>query len=271
MIIGINGYIGSGKDTVGKMIQYLDAKSKEIADREIAPKLFLPDFKYPSFEEWCKPNLHTSGYDIGYSSMYDIHVNSWRIKKFAGKLKQIATLLTGIPIEKFEDQEFKKTYLGKEWSYSKPLLRDDMLQQYKYWEDVDMTVREFLQLLGTEAIRNGLHTNAWVNALFADYKQEPDYQVGTTPENLKWQEGDFPNWLITDTRFPNEAQAIKDRGGIVVRVNRPVKGIENQQTVQLHPSETSLDDWEFDYVIDNSGSLEDLKKKVKELLNNIKN
>ena len=34
--------------------------------------------------------------------------SKWEIKKFAGKLKQIASLLTGIPIEKFEDQEFKK-------------------------------------------------------------------------------------------------------------------------------------------------------------------
>jgi hypothetical protein len=30
------------------------------------------------------------------------------IKKFAGKLKQTASLLTGVPVEKFEDQEFKK-------------------------------------------------------------------------------------------------------------------------------------------------------------------
>ena len=36
----------------------------------------------------------------------------WEQKAFAGKLKQIASLLTGIPIEKFEDQEFKeKTFV----------------------------------------------------------------------------------------------------------------------------------------------------------------
>ena len=107
-IIGISGRINSGKDTVGKIIQYLDAKSKKEREKEIASKLFLPDVEYPTFEDWCKPRLHESGYDIGHLSMYKIHSNSWVIKKFAGKLKQIATILTGIPIEKFEDQEFKK-------------------------------------------------------------------------------------------------------------------------------------------------------------------
>jgi dephospho-CoA kinase len=44
----------------------------------------------------------------------------YEVKKFAGKLKDIASILTGIPVEKFEDQEFKKTDLGKEWSYAYP-------------------------------------------------------------------------------------------------------------------------------------------------------
>ena len=39
----------------------------------------------------------------------------WDIRKFAGKLKIVASFLTGISIEKFEDQEFKKTILGPEW------------------------------------------------------------------------------------------------------------------------------------------------------------
>lgn len=43
----------------------------------------------------------------------------WKIKKFASKLKQIATILTGIPSEMFENQDFKKTYLGNEWNIIK--------------------------------------------------------------------------------------------------------------------------------------------------------
>lgn len=84
-LIGINGIIGSGKDTVGKIIQYLDLMkfTGETPDAQ--------EFKY-----WYIDRNH------------NIENSKWQIKKFAGKLKQIASLMTGIPVEKFEDQEFKK-------------------------------------------------------------------------------------------------------------------------------------------------------------------
>lgn len=99
MIIGINGYINSGKDTVGKIIQYL-------TDETWHNKKYLED---KSFEAWTKKEKHQSGYEIGGEDIYLImNLDGWEIKKFAGKLKQIASLLTGISTEKFEDQEFKK-------------------------------------------------------------------------------------------------------------------------------------------------------------------
>lgn len=155
----------------------------------------------------------------------------YEVKKFAGKLKTIASILTGIPVEKFEDQEFKKQYLGEDWNY----------QIDKFNPIQKMTVRELLQKLGTDALRDGLHTNVWVNALLADYNENS-------------------NWLVTDTRFPNEAKAIKDLGGVVLRIER--------STCQLgtHPSETALDDYTFDYVIHNNGSKEDLEKELVKFL-----
>lgn len=155
----------------------------------------------------------------------------YEVKKFAGKLKIIASILTGIPVEKFEDQEFKKQYLGEDWNY----------QIDKFNPIQKMTVRELLQKLGTEAMREGLHTNVWVNALFADYNENS-------------------NWLVTDTRFANEAEAIKKLGGVVLRIER--------STCQLgtHASETALDDYTFDYVIHNNGSKEDLQEELVKFL-----
>jgi hypothetical protein len=122
-----------------------------------------------------------------------------------------------------------------------------------------ISVREFLQRLGTDAIRDGLHTNAWVNALMAGY----------TPTQVQWadgpiggyKDGPMPNWIITDTRFPNEAQAIKDKGGLVIRVDRP--GVK---PVNDHPSETGLDKWDFDYKIANVSDLKALSLTVKMIL-----
>ncbi len=172
----------------------------------------------------------------------------WDIRKFAGKLKIVASLLTGISIEKFEDQEFKKTILGPEWgkeTKSNPL---NAIEPFKDITFVEMmSVRDLLQKLGTEAMRNGLHQNTWVNALFADFKEDM-------------------HWIITDMRFPNEYKAIKDKGGITIRVNRPGHGTSMTDLASAHPSETALDGFEFDYTINNDGDLDKLISLVREIL-----
>lgn len=209
MIIGVSGYSGSGKDTVGAIIQYLNCTNPQTSIEEICAN-------YSEYEYWLDEQ------------------SNWEIKKFAGKLKDIASHLTGIDIEDFEDQEFKKTNLGREWW----TVCDEGYQP--------MTVRDFLQKLGTDALRNGLHPNVWVNALMADYEKHS-------------------NWIITDTRFSNEAQAIKEKGGIIIRVERPgIKPINN------HPSETGLDSWNFDYKVQNINDIFSLKQTVEQILKHAK-
>lgn len=226
-IIGIFGYAGSGKDTVGKMIQDLTSPD-------------IPEYGRFDKGQWL-PMKGSS---------------PWTIKKWAGKLKVVASLLTGIPVHKFEDQEFKKTNLGPEWSTWEPYESDAPWIGEGEKTEIPMTVRDLLQKLGTDAMREGLHQNVWVNALMSDY----------TPTQVQWsdgpvggyEDGPMPNWIITDTRFPNEAQAIKDRGGIVIKVQRPGVGPVNN-----HPSETALKYYKFDYIINNDDNLKDLLTKVR--------
>ena len=229
MIIGINGKIGSGKDTIGKIIQYLISPSDDDDSSE--------DF---TIYDWIEAD-ELNGGDF-----------SWKIKKFAGKLKQIASLLTGIPEEKFEDQEFKKNILGEEWA----TIRPNPLNAITPFADIQfnelMSVRELLQKLGTEAMRNGLHTNVWVNALMCDYR------------GPKLSEYNPSNWIITDMRFPNEMEAVKERKGITIRVVRPQ--IETANFKPQHPSETALDKAKFDYTIINDAGIPELIEKVREIL-----
>ena len=231
MIIGISGKIGSGKDTVGLIINYLDW-FKAANSQGLSTNM--------SFEEWV--NLKTASYPFNH--------NHWEIKKYAGKLKEIACMLTGCTLEQLEDQEFKKLQIGPDWG---------------------MTYRELLQKLGTEAMRNGLHENVWVNALMADYKalethKVPRYYDEFSKKVLAGYEGiwEYPNWIITDMRFPNEFDAIKSRGGITIRVNR-IRYISTHSEGE-HESERALDNHNFDYVIDNNGSMSDLILKVREIL-----
>ena len=194
--------------------------------------------------------------------LYTNKDQSSEIKKFAGKMKQIASILTGISVEKFEDQEFKESFLDIEWGTVQDIPLNSIPPFADMQFNVMMRVRDFLQKLGTEAMRDGLHTNVWVNALFADYKK--DWGIESNLPHSEFLNLKYPNWIITDMRFPNEMNAVVKRHGITIRVTRPVKKSKN--TPKLHSSETALDKAKFDYEIINDGSMEKLVKKVKKIL-----
>jgi hypothetical protein len=104
-------------------------------------------------------------------------------------------------------------------------------------------VRSLLQRTGTEAGRRVLGEDVWVEALFASHH-------------------DAPGLVVTDVRFPNEAQAVVDRGGVMIRVERPNVGPTKDKYGRAHISETALDDWPFDHVLINDGSVDDLHAKL---------
>lgn len=309
MIVGLSGYIGSGKDTVGDIIRYLNMLDY--------PYIYGDGDEYLSLDNFLAGNIK-------------LNYSTWIIKKFAAKLKEVASLLTGIPKEKFEDQDFKRTALPYEWGgwavstidnrteipelkrmsnrmgkkeaieelvkYQRMLKRKKIEGVQSYISEYPMTVREFLQKLGTEAIRDGLHTNAWVNALFSDYTTTRSPRPGSDLEQLgedfrlpkggKFISKDnneyffdrYPTWIITDVRFPNEAEAITSRGGVIFRINRSIPleryhtlpdgsmTMDTSKSIARHPSETSLDDWPFHEVIENDGTIPELIEKVKIVL-----
>lgn len=74
--------------------------------------------------------------------------------------------------------------------------------------------------------------------------------------------------LIPDVRFPNEADLIRSRGGLMLRVEGdPLHQRGDGTRDDDHPSETALDDYpHFDAVLHNTGSLPDLERQVRELL-----
>lgn len=255
MIISISGKIGSGKDTVGSIIHYLVAEKIYREDDSAIADTLKEGFKL------------TRDYT---------QVSNWKTKKFADKLKDIACMMLGCTRAQLEDQEFKKTVLGPEWGIKRGLnlLAGPKGKEAKYDEIYSpMTVREFLQKLGTDAMRNGLHENVWVNSLMSDYK------ISNVKPNKTYSALDLPNWIITDTRFPNELEAVKAKEGITIRVVRPNKNYnivtdghitrkatESEEQQLVHPSETALDYAKFDYEIVNAGTIEDLVEKVRVIL-----
>ena len=78
-----------------------------------------------------------------------------------------------------------------------------------------------------------------------------------------------PYLVISDVRYPNEALAIQQAGGFIIRVSRDNR--ENDGRDDDHISETALDNYdenEFEH-IENNGSMESLREKVKQVLKDI--
>ena len=97
----------------------------------------------------------------------------------------------------------------------------------------DKSVGQLLQDMG-EGMRSTAHPDAWVLALFAYFEPSQSH------------------WIIDDVRFPNEADAIRRHGGLLIRLEGDPSGMrENTRRNLLHPSEVALDDYDdgFDAVI----------------------
>lgn len=99
-------------------------------------------------------------------------------------------------------------------------------------------IRRLLQRLGTEAGRKTISDDIWIRAALDNLDPQGAY-------------------VVTDARYQNEADAIRQRGGKIYRIVRPGVGPAND-----HPSETSLDNYDFDGVIHNDGTLEEFHKSV---------
>lgn len=88
---------------------------------------------------------------------------------------------------------------------------------------------------------------------------DPDFWVAAVLEEVGW--ADRPPVVITDVRFPNEAEAITSLGGVLVRVIRP--GLDESDQ---HVSETALADWPTDFEILNDADITALNGRVDALL-----
>lgn len=108
--------------------------------------------------------------------------------------------------------------------------------------------RTLLQYVGTDVIR----------------KQDENFWVDFIKDILKFFPDEWDYVLIPDCRFPNEIDVIKNEfaDAIHVRVYRPDCESPLTPEQQAHISETALDDTIPDYLIYNTGTLEDHEYRI---------
>ena len=203
MIIGICGFIGSGKDTV--------------AD-------------------------------------YLVNFHEFRRESFANTLKDAVSSVFGWDRTLLEG----RTKEAREWR-----------EQVDPWwaERLDMptlTPRWVLQYWGTEVCRRAFHDDIWIASLENKLRNSRDHVV------------------ISDCRFPNEITSIKRAGGKIIWVKRGSLpdwyetavsansghnfAIQELKIKKIHASETAWVGTEFDAVIENDSTIDDLYKQISNLL-----
>lgn len=165
--------------------------------------------------------------------------NMWpyvKLYSFADELKRICVELFCIPDE---------CVYGTDEQKNKP-------QEHLLWENIcddrdgPMTAREFMQFFGTDICRK-MYEPIWVNSCIRKIQKE---QSGLA--------------IIADVRFPNEAKAIEEANGTLIRLTRQV--IEDN-----HSSEVALDDYPFtDYIDNRDNSIDSLLVKVKKFYKTLK-
>jgi hypothetical protein len=212
MLIGIVGFIGSGKGTVGDILE---------------SKGFIKD-------------------------------------SFAKPLKDAVSVMFGWPRNLLEGD----TEVSRKWREEPDAYWSEQFQK-------QFTPRLALQLMGTEAGRNVFHKDIWVISLLNRARGK--------------------DVVVTDVRFKNEIDYIQKNGGIVVRVIRGEEPvwyntalIQNSTDIEkhwlledehelmeqkfpdIHSSEWDWIGCDFNYTINNDGTLQDLGNKIEEMLHKLK-
>jgi hypothetical protein len=203
MIIGVCGFIGSGKDT--------------IAD-------------------------------------YLVNFHEFRRESFASTLKDAVASVFGWDRTMLEG----RTKEAREWRE----------QVDPWWADrlsmPTLTPRWVLQYWGTEVCRKAFHDDIWIASLENKLRNSKDHVV------------------ISDCRFPNEISSIKNAGGKIVWVQRGELpdwyetaidanqgsnvAINELKMRKIHASETAWVGTEFDLILDNNGTIDDLYNQAKDLV-----
>ena len=101
-------------------------------------------------------------------------------------------------------------------------------------------VRRLLQSLGTEVGRDILGKDVWLNAVFKQVEEAKPRPAA-----------------VTGIRYHNELDRIRSEGGVAVWVSRPGYG-----PINGHSSDNTLGPQDFDLVLHNNGTLDDLAQTV---------
>lgn len=184
---------------------------------------------------------------------YLVNFHQFKRDSFAAPLKDAVSAVFGWDRDLLEG----RTKESREWRE----------QSDEWWSkrlNKTVTPRNVLQLWGTEVCRRAYHDDIWIASL--------ENKLRNTKDNI----------VISDCRFYNEINAIRKQGGKIIWIKRgitphwydiavkanlgDIKARAWLDAENIHASEYSWAGTDFDYIIDNNGSIEDLYSQLKNLV-----
>ena len=228
-IIAISGTKATGKTTTGDMLRFMLS----------TPKFLHHYWIYKRF-----PKLKLKG--------------NWLNVSFAGSLKEMLAVLLRVPVEMFENRDFKEnvfvdfndlTFHRREDLKKHQILSDSKFSRKVKEMSIDvranlLSIRQLLQYWGTEIQRRYLGDQLW------------------SLTTLKLAE--IHDLIISDMRFKVEAEMVKERRGTVIYIDRPGCEVGNHQSER--EAFELYQEGKCDHVIHIDGTLKDLFDKCKEIV-----
>ena len=253
-IIGISGKKQAGKNTVANILHGFVLKDIDaINDWDINDKgQLMVDTKdergWGEFDVTRKDNAFVQYADE----------NMWpfiKLYSFADTVKWMCTDLFDIPYDSVWGTDEQKNQLQEHLRWENMPRFQNMNLMVKMpidarkswgWKEGPMTSREFMQFFGTDIMRK-IYEPIWTS---------------NTIKRIESEQSELA--IVADVRFPNEAKAIENAGGTVLRLTRSLHD-------DTHSSEVALDDYAFTHYIDNKDtSIENLKVTAKEFYLSLK-
>ena len=172
--------------------------------------------------------------------------------------------------KKIEGYAFRMALAGKMGSgkstVSDFLIKSFQFKQYSFASklkeiatdlfNMEVKDRVLLQMLGTRV--REIEQDAWVNYVLKQLNAEAPLRA-----------------VIDDMRYLNESEILRENGFTLIKLEAPLstrnkRGVEGlNEATAMHPSEVELDNINYDYVIDSSGTIEDSYKEIMKILEEV--
>lgn len=128
-------------------------------------------------------------------------------------------------------------------------------QKLAFGDFVKNEVKTMLKAVGIIYQEEDKEKFRWLLQRWGDFRKEQDPQYWIKKVFHEVQK--YPRVVISDCRFINEIEEVKKRGGVVFKI------IRNTNLKDSHPSEKEIDLYQnFDAIIENNGTIEELYQKI---------